>query len=598
MPGFDEDDLILDESDEESIEKFVLTKNSDNSINAPNSGFTNHLTEMLQTNDLYGHCDAQTFQPKAIYRAMFRRNTIAIKQAAESATDGGSKLKRVLQWYHLMGYGFASTVGAGIFVVAGQVANQYAGPAIVFSFLIAAFSSLLSAFCYSEYAVRVPLSGSAYTFSYVTLGEVIGWFIGWNLTLEYAISASAIARSWANYLETLWNQLFPEHAMWLALNQWNPFGETAFSPLSCVIIVLCTMILIVGVQESAWVNMIMTVFNVILILFIIIVGAIYVDFDNWVPFAPYGVEGVFKGAAVVFFSYVGFDAVTTLAGEVENTKRDLPLGIVGTLSFVTLLYVAVSLVITGMLPYYQIDPDAGLSEAFSSVGNNWASILVGFGSVTTLSATTFASLLGQPRIFYQMADDGLFFSIFSKVTKNGVPAFGTIISGSFALIFAFFLTLGELTDMISIGTLMAFAVVCAGVVVLRHQNPKKPKQVPLVMILYTAACILSSISIIYRWPMWSWIIYFVPCVILAFSFYIFPVQEIPQGFKTPLVPLVPCLGIYINLFLIFSLSVEALLRVFLWTLIGLLIYFCYGIRYSKQGAYNRLIRTESYAVGL
>lgn len=187
--------------------------------------------------------------------------------------------------------------------------------------------------------------------------------IGWNLTLEYAISASAIARSWANYLQDLWDQVFPRHEMWKWLYAWGPFGwDVEFSPLSCVIIILCTLILIVGVQESAWVNLFMTIFNVVLITFIIIYGAFFIKFENWSPFLPYGVAGVFQGAAVVFFSYVGFDAVTTLAGEVENTKRDLPIGIVGTLSFVTMLYVAVSLVITGMLPYYKIDVDAGLSN--------------------------------------------------------------------------------------------------------------------------------------------------------------------------------------------------------------------------------------------
>merc|ERR1712000_145011 len=305
----------------------------------------------------------------------------------------------------------------------------------------------------------------------------------------------------------------------------------------------------------------MTIFNVVLITFIIIYGAFFIKFENWSPFLPYGVAGVFQGAAVVFFSYVGFDAVTTLAGEVENTKRDFPIGIVGTLSFVTMLYVAVSLVITGMLPYYKIDVDAGLSNAFLQVGANWASVIVGLGSVTTLSATTFASLLGQPRIFYQMAKDGLFFQIFAKLTSAGVPAIGTIVSGLFALVFAFFLTLGELTDMISIGTLMAFAVVCAGVVILRHQDPKRPTDVPLLMLLYFCVCTLSALSIIYRWPLWSILLYAIPVPIVAISFYIFKVVDIPTGFKTPLVPIVPCLVIYLT----------------------------YSVRHSKQGIYEAII---------
>lgn len=566
----------------------------------------------LNVNDSYGNlaefkarCDKQTFTPKAIGHALFRRNTLALKQIKQEEAEG-AKLKRVLQWYHLMGYGFASTVGAGIFVVAGQVANENAGPAIVFSFLIAAFSALLSAFCYSEYAVRVPLSGSAFTFSYVTLGEFIGWFIGWNLTLEYAISASAIARSWANYLQQLWDQLFPDNQMWDWLYEWAPFGwRVQFSPLSCVIIIICTAILVVGVQESAWVNLIMTVFNLILILFVILYGATFIHPWNWSPFMPYGFAGVFHGAAVVFFSYVGFDAVTTLAGEVQNTKRDLPIGIVGTLTIVTGLYCAVSLVITGMLPYNSIDPNAGLSNAFLQVGSNWASIVVGFGSVTTLSATTFASLLGQPRIFYQMAADGLFFQIFAKLTKKGVPALGTIVSAAFALFFAFVLTLTELTDMISIGTLLAFAVVCAGVVVLRHQDPARPKDVPILMACYFFVCIMSCLSIIYRWYAWDnyylatflLILYIVAPICTGLSFYMFPVRDLPIGFKTPLVPLIPCVGIYVNIFLILSLSPAALLRVVLWTIVGAIIYFAYGIRNSKQGAYERMMERSIMEAG-
>jgi len=363
--------------------------------------------------------------------------------------------------------------------------------------------------------------------------------------------------------------------------------------LSCVIIFICSVIMIVGVSESAWVNLIMTIFNLILIIFIIVYGAFYIDTANWTPFLPYGYSGVFNGAAVVFFSYVGFDSVTTLAGEVANTKRDLPIGIVGTLGMVTLLYCLVSLVITGMLPYYKIDVNAGLSDAFSQVGAHYASIIVGLGSVTTLAATTFATLLGQPRIFYQMAKDGLFYSIFGKLTSKGVPAWGTVISGFFAAIFAFALSLGELTDMISVGTLMAFTVVCAGVVILRHQDPSRPADVPGLMAIYLVVCSLSAVSIIYGWPWWSIPLYAIPVVIVMLTFFIFRVVDMPQGFKTPLVPIVPCVGIYINIFLIFSLSFFAILRVIAWTGLGMIIYFTYSIRHSRQGIYEKMLAQSS-----
>lgn len=549
------------------------------------------LEDMLALDDsMRAKCDKETFGLRGIYHACFRRNTLALKQKEmEDIRQQGTKLSRVLKWYHLVAYGMASTIGAGIFVVAGQVASENAGPAIVLSFLIAAFASLLSAFCYSEYAVRVPLSGSAYTFSYVTLGELIGWFIGWNLTLEYAISASAIARSWADNVASLWLQLFGVN-MWSWLYEWDIAGlNTQFCPLTALIIIPCTLILIIGVEEAALFNIFMVVFNVVLITFYILYGALYIDPSNWSPFIPpeFGFAGVFEGAGIVFFSYIGFDAVTTLAGEVKNTRRDLPIGICGTLGSVTTLYVLASMVLTGMVPYQKINPNAGLADAFQSVGAPVASLLVAFGSVTTLSATTFASLLGQPRIFFQMAEDGLFFKIFAKTTKKNVPAIGTIVSGAFALTFAFLLTLGELTDMISIGTLMAFTVVCAGVVIMRHQDAARPHHVPLVMLAFICCCSMSGISIIYGFPYWSWPVYLVPCFLLGISFYIFPVVDIPTGFKTPLVPIIPCVGIYVNIFLILSLDPLALLRVFLWTILGMLIYFGYGIRYSKQGMFER-----------
>lgn len=337
-------------------------------------------------------------------------------------SSDGEDLKRSLGAWDLMGYGISSTIGAGIFVTIGLVANKEAGPGIVLSFLFAGFASLLSAFCYSEFASRYPVSGSAYSFASVSLGEAVGWFVGWNLTLEYAISASAVARGWSGYLIDVLHTCGVHVPEWIKGYPLNSFFSV--SPLSGFICVLCTAILLLGMKESARFNLVMTVVNISIIFFVIICGALYVKVDNWDPFLPYGINGSWNGVGTVFFSYIGFDSVSTLAGEVKNPNRDLPIGIVGTLCIVSALYVAVSLVITGMVHYSALSTEAPLSAAFLSVGNNWASIVVAIGSVTVMTAATLCSLVGQPRIFLQMSKDGLFFQVFSKVNKKTATPVG------------------------------------------------------------------------------------------------------------------------------------------------------------------------------
>eukprot|EP01104_Vermistella_antarctica_P009847 TRINITY_DN257_c0_g6_i1.p1 TRINITY_DN257_c0_g6~~TRINITY_DN257_c0_g6_i1.p1 ORF type:complete len:620 (+),score=131.42 TRINITY_DN257_c0_g6_i1:192-2051(+) len=554
--------------------------------------------------------------------------------------DDGTGLKRVLSPIDLIAYGLASTVGAGIYVTIGVVASSAdggigAGPSSAISFIIAGLVSLLSAFCYSEFAARIPVSGSAYTFAYVSLGEFVGWIIGWNLTLEYAISASAVARSWATYLVQFLENSFlkvPGKYLpdWLYDQKVNctcgadictKFDLNSvcdvfdIGVLSVVIIVLCTFVIIFGVKESATFNAVVTTINVSCILFIIGLGSFYVDTSNWKPFAPEGITAIMTGSGTLFFSYIGFDSVSTLAGEVKNPQRDLPIGIVGTLLISTTLYVAVTLVITGMVPYANISTTSPLSSAFQSVGISWAGSLVALMAVSTVSATVLASLIGQPRVFYQMAEDGLLYKPFGWLSKGKVPVFSCIVTCILASFLGLIFDLDVLTDMISIGTLMAFTVVCAGVVILRYRPkpgmPTPDKRVvpnswiPGMMVGFTLYAGIPTSMFHYGWGAINigslhiseyvlQVTAFVPLVAIMIILQLETVTDLPATFKCPLVPWIPGLGIVLNVMLIVSLkdAVAACARVGVWSVIGVIIYVTYGYHNSKLNFRNDVVDAE------
>jgi len=448
------------------------------------------------------------------------------------------------------------------------------------------------------------MSGSAYTFSYVALGELIGWFIGWNLTLEYSISASAVARGWAGYMASLVTILSGDHHYvlppWLVgddLPSYFPHAISKWiniSPLSVVIIFLCMCILIMGVKNSATFNLVITVLNVTTILFVIIVGALYVDKINWNPFFPFGWKGAFAGAGTVFFSYIGFDSVTTLAGEVRRPSRDLPIGIVGTLGIATSLYIGVSLVVTGMRPYADLSTSAPLAQAFQDRGVKWASIIVSVGGVTALVASVLCSLLGQPRIYYQMAKDGLLPPQFGHVNpRTQAPVFGTVVTGISASILALLLDLNTLADMISIGTLLAFTVVCGGIVVMRCRYPDNYDGPPArlarwntlpvtwLLCIFFLFAVGASFEVKFDAPWYSIVLTSIPLFVVLGMLWLRPQPGRPQTFQCPLVPLVPLVGILVNTFLIIQLNIDSIYRVIGWTAIGMAIYFGYGIRHSR-----------------
>src|SRR6266446_8938675 len=439
------------------------------------------------------------------------RQLCAVRPTDPADTTGKSRLKQVLSARALIAIGLGATIGTGVFVLTGTVAANQAGPAVTLSLLIAAFGGGLAALCYSEFAAFLPVPGSAYSYTYATLGEALAWFIGWNLLLEYGISASAVAVSWSAYVVNL---LEEAHIHFPAALINAPFGQTAAGYIvrtgaivnvpAVLIIAAMTVILYVGVRESAGANTLMVCLKVAIIVIFILAGLKFVDPANFKPYIPpntgtfghFGWSGVLQGAAIIFFSYVGFDTASTTALEARNPQRDLPLGILGALVISAVLYVAMATVLTGMVPFQKLDTDAPVAVALDAHPQlSWLSWIVKVGVIAGMTSVILTSLLGQPRILLSMADDGLLPPFMSRChPRFKTPHVSTLITGVFAALIAAIFPLDLLADLISMGILLAFAVVCLGVLVLRYTRPDahRPFRVPwapVTCVLATVVCL-------------------------------------------------------------------------------------------------------------
>ncbi len=406
-----------------------------------------------------------------------------LKQAVQK--EGG--LKRVLGAWDLTAIGVGAIIGAGIFVLTGTAAKEAAGPGIMVSYMLAGTACILAALCYAEFATRMPISGSAYTYAYATVGELAAWIIGWDLILEYTIGASTVAVGWTKYLNEFIKGFQsvgpngeppPGVPHWLLHAGAEPGSSGGVNLAAVLLIILLTILLCIGVKESARFNAVMVAIKSGVVLFVIFAGAQWVQPANWDPFMPFGFSGVVQGAALVFFAYIGFDAVSTAAEEVKNPSKDLPIGIVASLVICTVLYVAVAAVITGMVPYASIDQGAPLAAAFQSVGNTSAQRLIGLGGFVGLTTVVLVLLMSQPRIWFAMARDGLLMPWFSRIhPKTGTPVNATILAGTIALIMAAAVPMEDLHHMVSIGTLFAFVVVSGSILILRYKTPENPTKV-------------------------------------------------------------------------------------------------------------------------
>ncbi|ONM02212.1 cationic amino acid transporter 2, vacuolar [Zea mays] len=412
-------------------------------------------------------------------RALMRRKQVDSERTR--AAGSAHQLRKELSVTQLVAIGVGSTIGAGVYVLVGTVAREHSGPALTLSFLIAGIAAALSAFCYAELASRCPSAGSAYHYSYICVGEGVAWLIGWALILEYTIGGSAVARGISPNLALFFGG--QDSLPWILARHEIPWLDVVVDPCASFLVFVVTGLLCVGIKESSFVQGVVTVLNCFVMLFVIIAGS-YIGFQTgWVGykvaggFFPYGANGMLAGSATVFFAYIGFDSVASTAEEVKNPQRDLPLGIGTALSICCSLYMLVSVVIVGLVPYFAMDPDTPISSAFAKHGMHWAMYLVTTGAVLALCSTLMGSILPQPRILMAMARDGLLPSFFSDVHKTTqVPVKSTVVTGICAAALAFFMDVSQLAGMVSVGTLLAFTIVAVSILILRYVPPD---EVPL-----------------------------------------------------------------------------------------------------------------------
>ncbi|MEM0950969.1 MAG: amino acid permease [Cyanobacteria bacterium P01_H01_bin.74] len=540
--------------------------------------------------------------------AMRTKSIEQILSEAENRQDG---LKRVLNAVDLTAIGVGAIIGAGIFVLTGTAARDAAGPSIMLSYVFAGISCILAALCYAEFATRLPISGSAYTYAYASIGEVFAWIIGWDLILEYTIGASTVSIGWTHYLSEFlsgFGIVLPSWLLGMPIMGFN-VNIAALALITALTTLLCT-----GIKESARFNSVMVLIKLFVVLFVIFAGIPWVAPENWQPFFPFGVQGVFSGAALIFFAYIGFDAVSTAAEEVQNPQKNLPIGIIASLSICTVLYVAVSAVITGMIPFSQIDAGAPLAAAFGTVGNTLAQKLVGLGGFVGLTTVVLVLLMSQPRIYFAMARDGLLLPWFSKVhPKFNTPFNASIVTGIVAIVMAATFPMEELHHMVSIGTLFAFIVVSASVLIMRYKDDNAPTKSMAVVLQLCIGLLLLCFGIVYNFSQ--------PFLFLGQSYHWLPVMQfplnlpfgivlplaqlavfkiagllcvyplwflftqkshnIPSAFVCPGVPLVPMIAIAANFYMMVNLNLDAWLRLWVWLLLGMVIYILYGYKKSK-----------------
>ncbi|MET7571301.1 amino acid permease [Streptomyces sp. NPDC005492] len=481
--------------------------------------------------------------------------TKRVEQSIKDTEEPEHALKKSLSALDLTVFGVGVVIGTGIFVLTGTAAKNTAGPAVALSFVVAGVVCALAALCYAEFASTVPVAGSAYTFSYASLGEFPAWIIGWDLVLELALGTAVVAVGWSGYIHSLLDNAgwhLPE-----ALSGRDGAHGFGFDILAAALVLVLTAILVLGMKLSARVTSVVVAIKVAVVLVVIIAGAFFIEGDNYKPFIPksqaveaggnlkapliqlmfgwapsnFGVMGIFTAASVVFFAFIGFDVVATAAEETRNPQRDVPRGILGSLIICTTLYVAVAVVVTGMQKYSSLSIDAPLADAFKATGHPWFAGLISFGAAIGLTTVCMILLLGQARVFFAMSRDGLLPRFFSHVhPRFRTPYRPTILLGVIIAIVSGFTSLSELAELVNIGTLFAFIVVAIGVIILRRSRP-----------------------------------------------------DLPRSFRTPLVPILPIVSVLASLWLMLNLPAETWLRFAIWMAIGFAVYFFYGRTHSRLG---------------
>jgi APA family basic amino acid/polyamine antiporter len=482
--------------------------------------------------------------------------TKPLAQLLAEAERGGERLRRVLGPMQLTALGIGAVIGSGIFVSTGAIARQTTGPALMLSYVVAGLACLFAGLCYCEFAGMVPVAGSAYTYAYATLGELFAWVIGWDLTLEYAVSSATVADGWSGYFQNvlgIFGLKLPASLNGPVIvpgpaGSFVPTGSLINLPALGIVLVV-TAVLVAGIRESARINTTLVAVKVTAVLFVIVVGAFYVKTANWHPFAPFGFAGLnlfghtlggrpnaagqpvgmLAGAALAFFAYIGFDSVSTQTEEARHPQRDVPLAILGSLLICTALYIGVVAVLTGMVPYSELDVAAPVADAFRRVGLRWAQFIVALAGIAGITSVLLVTMLGQTRVLLAIARDGLLPPRFFAAVhaRFRTPWKSTLATGAFVALLASFLPISLLLLLVNMGTLLAFVLVCGAVLVMRRTHPGAARP-----------------------------------------------------FRVPLVPLVPLLGIASCLLLMFSLPAVNWIRLFAWLAAGLVVYFTYGRTHS------------------
>ena len=487
---------------------------------------------------------------------LFDKKSLALLQKEMA---GENRLRRVLGPVSLTAMGIGTIIGAGIFVIVGKTAHSTTGPALICSFLVSGTACIFAALCYAEFAAMVPAAGSAYTYAYATLGELFAWIIGWDLILEYTVAAATVANGWSKYFQSfiaLFGLHVPSVLAKAPVTEELALTGSLIDLPALLIASILTVILVIGIKESANFNAVMVVIKLAVVLFVIAVGVFYIKPANWHPFAPYGWKGLsffgdkwvwgtiahgqpvgmLAGAGMIFFAYIGFDCVSTQAEEAKNPQRDVPVGIIASLLICTVLYIAVAAVLTGMVRYDQIEIDAPVAAAFRSVGLHWAEFIVSLGALAGLTSVQMALMLGQSRVLFAVSRDGLLAKGFFAAIhpRFRTPWKSTVVTGAAVAMLSAVIPLGVLLELVNIGTLLAFVIVCLAVLVMRKINP-----------------------------------------------------DTPRPFRCPWVPVLPILGALTCLMLMLSLPSQNWLRLLVWLLIGFCIYFFYGRKHSVLAVIRR-----------
>jgi basic amino acid/polyamine antiporter, APA family len=470
--------------------------------------------------------------------SLFRKKSITalIKEVGQKDIT----LKKELGAFDLTMLGIGAIIGTGIFVLTGVAAAEHAGPALIISFILSGLACVFAALCYAEFASAVPVSGSAYTYSYATFGELIAWMLGWVLILEYGLASSAVASGWSGYFQGLLSG-FGIHLPKAISSAYDPANGTFVDVPAIAIILFITMLLTQGVKKSARLNTIMVVIKIAVVLLFIAVGVWYVEPANWTPFMPFGFSGVVTGAATVFFAYIGFDAVATAAEEVKNPQKNMPIGIIASLIVCTILYITVSAILTGIVPYTDLGVKNPVAFALNYINQDWVAGFISLGAITGITTVLLVMMYGQSRLFYAISRDGLLPKVFSKVDKKKqTPIVNQWITCVLVAFFAGVLPLNKLAELVNIGTLFAFMTVSIGILYLRKNK-----------------------------------------------------QASTTGFRVPFVPLIPILAFLFCGYLSLQLPAATWKSFGVWLVIGLLVYFGYGRRHSKLNQKEEMIKKVS-----